>query len=124
MTDLSTFSKAIIEKQNVILNNITDLSYNELIKMMASISAIISNLEKLQTNEDIKCNKIVSDQFLNDPKAAFAKAEAFMKSSDCYLAYKNILNLKQCATRILQILKIQIQFFLKSNINEEEILSE
>lgn len=119
--DLSKFSNALIEKQEIILNQLTELPYEELIKLMASISAIISNLEKLQTTEDIKCNKIIAEQFLNDPRASFAKAEALMKSSEAYAKYKNIANLKQCALRELQIVRIQVQYHLKSRVSDEQI---
>ena len=80
MVNLSKLNDAIIEKQEIILNHLTELSHKELIKMMASISAIISNLEKMQTQEDVKCCKIIAEQFLNDSRASFAKAEALMKS--------------------------------------------
>lgn len=119
MTDLLKFSDAIIEKQEIILNSLTDLPYKELVKMMASLSAIISNLDKIQTTEEIKCNKIIADQFSNDPRASFAKVEALMKSSETYAAYKNTLNLKQSAMRELQIVRIQVQYHLKITLDNE-----
>lgn len=70
---LSKFSNALVEKQDIILNRLTDLSCQKSIKLMAGI---VSNLEKLQSTEDIKCNKIIADQFLNDPRATFSKVEA------------------------------------------------
>jgi hypothetical protein len=120
VVDLSRLSSAIIEKQGVILNNLVNLSHEELMKMMVSLSAIISNLEKLQTQEDIKCNKIMAIEFSNDSRASFSKVEVLMKASDTYLEYKNVMNLKQCALRELSLVKIQVQYYLKSEIDYQE----
>lgn len=43
--------------------------------------------------------KTVAQYMLDDPRATFSKADAVLKSSEQYLAYKNIVSLKQCAMR-------------------------
>ena len=110
MKKLAELSNAIIEKQKIILDGLDKLSYEELIKQMASINAIVSNLDNIRTEEEIKCNKNLADQFLNDRKMTVAKAEALMKISDAYHKYKNACNLMQCATGLYQLLSIHMRY--------------
>ena len=120
MVDLSELKTAVIEKQDIILHKLTELSYKELMQLSASLSAIISNLENMYTRSENLCNKIISEQMLHDHKTTFSKAESIMKSSEIYLKSKNILNLKQCASRAMSLIKIHLQYyFLKGNIGSE-----
>ncbi len=49
MVDLSELKTAVIEKQDIILHKLTELSYKDLMKLAASVSSIISNLENMYT---------------------------------------------------------------------------
>ncbi len=122
MADFSELKVAVIEKQGIILNKLTELSYRELIQLVASLSAIISNLENMYTESEILCNKIISEQMLYDHRTTFAKAESIMKSSEVYVKSKNIANLKQCALRAISLAKIHLQYyFLKEKIVSESL---
>jgi len=49
MADFSELRVAVIEKQDIILHKLTELPYRELIQLVASLSAIIGNLENMYT---------------------------------------------------------------------------
>lgn len=120
MVDLSELKTAVLEKQDIILHKLTELSYKDLMKLAASVSSIISNLENMYTRNEYLCHKIISEQMLHDPRITFAKAESIMKSSEIYLKTKNILNLKQCASRTMSLIKIHLQYyFLKEKIESD-----
>ena len=119
MIDISKITQAVIEKQELILNKLIELSYNESLKLMASLSSLLTNLDRLQTEEDSQCNKLILQAMREDPRMTFAKAETIMKSSETYLSYKNILSLKQCTSRGIGIVRLHLQFLLKSKIEEE-----
>jgi len=59
---------------------------------------------------------------LHDNRATFAKAEAIMKSSEDYVKSRNIANLKQCASRAINLAKIHLQYyFLKEPTGSESL---
>jgi hypothetical protein len=97
MADLSSLRAAVIEKQDLILNKLPSISYEEVMKLMASLSSLISNLDKIHAEEEVRCNKIIVSEMANDQRTTFSKAEAVLKTSEVYLSYKNIMSLKQCA---------------------------
>lgn len=125
MADISKLRTAVIEKQELILNKLTTLSYQEVIHLMASLSSIITNIDKVQAEEEIQCNKLLVSEMERDPRTTFSKAEAVLKSSDTYLAYKNIMGLKQCASRGLNLAKLHVQHLLNTRVTDEnDIASE
>ena len=85
---------------------------------MASLSSIITNLDKVQVEEEIQCNKFLVGEMERDSKATFSKAEAFLKTTDAYMSYKNIMSLKQCATRGMNLAKLHAQHLLNSRIED------
>ena len=121
MTDILKFKSVLIEKQELILNRLTLLDSKELMHLVASLSSLISNLDLAQAEEEIRCNRvIVSEMKLH--RTSFARAESVLKSSDTYFAYKNVLNLKQCAVRSYNLAKMQAQYVLslaKANMDED-----
>ncbi len=119
MADISKLRAAVIEKQELILNKLTTLTYEEVMQLMASLSSLITNLDKVQAEEESQCNKLLVGEMERDSRATFSKAEAILKSSDAYLAYKNIMSLKQCASRGLNLARIHTQYLLKSKAAEE-----
>lgn len=119
MTDFAKIRTAVIEKQEVILNKLTDLPYNDIIKLLASLSSIITNLDRLQAEEESQCNKMIVQHMAQDQRATFSKAEAVLKASDVYMTYKNILSLKQCTSRGLSIVKLHLQCSLKTHIDDD-----
>ncbi|MEI8346559.1 MAG: hypothetical protein WCG27_03770, partial [Pseudomonadota bacterium] len=64
----------------------------------------------------VKCNKILIAEMERDTRATFSKAEAVLKCSDTYLSYKNIMGLKQCASRGLNLARLHAQHLLKSGV--------
>jgi hypothetical protein len=120
MADLDELKNAIIEKQNIILNKLTELPYKESMRLLASLLAIVSNLENMQTQSEIVCNRIISDLMMADHRTSFSKAETIMKSSDTYLKHKKISNLKQCASRESSLIKIHLQYLLKEKIQVDD----
>lgn len=123
MADFDELKAAVIEKQDIVLNKLTELSYKELIQLVASLSAIVGNLENMYAISEHLCNKIIAEQMIQDYRTSFAKAEAVMKSSENYVKSKNIVNLKQCALRAINLAKIHLQYFIKENINLDTLES-
>lgn len=119
MADLPGLRAAVIEKQDLILNKLTSLSYEDLMKLMASLSSLITNLDKVQAEEEVRCNKFIVGEMASDPRTTFSKAEAVLKTSEAYLSYKNVMSLKQCAVRGLNIARLHAQFLLKSKIEAD-----
>lgn len=119
MADILKVKSAVIEKQEIILNKLTDLPYEESIKLMASLSSLLTNLDRLLAEEESHCNKLIIKYMSDDPRATISKAEAALKSSDIYLSYKNILSLKQCTARGLSIVRIHLNHLLKSKIESD-----
>ncbi|MFK7828128.1 MAG: hypothetical protein AB8G05_28520 [Oligoflexales bacterium] len=115
MVSIEELRSAVIEKQSMILEKLPSLAYDETLRLAASISAIISNLESLQGFEELKYHTLISEQLSNDPKASFAKVEAIMKSSNSYVSYRNVVNLKQCALRMQNLAKIHLEYILKND---------
>lgn len=113
MADISKLRAVVIEKQEVILNKLTSLSYEEVMPLMASLSSIITNLDKAQIEEEILCNKIIISEMEGDTRTTFSKAEAILKTSDTYLSYKSIISLKQFAVRGLNLARLHTQHLLK-----------
>ena len=103
--DISKLRVAVIEKQELILNKLTTLTYQEVMHLMASLSSLISNLE-VQAEEEIRCNKILVGEMERDARTTFSKSEAILKCSDTYLTYKNIMSLKQCSSRGLDLARV------------------
>jgi hypothetical protein len=91
VTDISKLRQAVVEKQELILNRLTSLSYEEVMHLMASLSSIITNLDKVQVEEEIQCNRLIVTEMKNDSRTTFSKAEAFLKATDLYLSYKSIV---------------------------------
>jgi hypothetical protein len=120
MADISKLRAAVIEKQEVILNRLTTLSYEEVMQLMASLSSLITNLDKVQAEEEILCNRIVVGEMEKDSRTTFSKAEAILKSTDTYMAYKSILSLKQCVSRGLSLAKLHAQYLLGTKYSEHE----
>lgn len=118
MTDISKLRAAVIEKQEIVLNKLTSLSYEEVMHLMASLSSIISNLDKVQAEEEVQCNKLLVSEMERDSRTTFSKAEAILKSSDIHLTYKNVISLKQCASRGLNLARLHVQHLLNSRIDE------
>jgi hypothetical protein len=112
VVDISKLKSAVIEKQELILNRLTTLTYEEVMHLMASLSAIISNLDKFQAEEEIHCNRLLVSTMDKDAKITFSKAEAVLKCSDIYLSYKNFMSLKQCASRGLNLARLHVQYLL------------
>ena len=122
MADFDELKVAVIEKQEIILHKLNELSYKKLMQLAASLSAIISNLENMYTKSENLCNKIISEQMLHDHRTTFAKAESIMKSSEIYVKSKNIVNLKQCALRAISLVKIHLQYYwLKQKTGSESL---
>ena len=117
MADISKLRAAVIEKQELILNRLTALSYDEVMHLMASLSSIISNLDKVQAEEEVLCNRLLVSEMEKDARTTFSKAEAVLKSSDIHLAYKNIMSLKQCASRGLNLARLHAQHLLNSRVD-------
>ena len=120
MADISKIRAVVIEKHEMVLNQLTKLSHEDLIKLLASFSSIIANLDKAQAEDEAQCNKLIISEMERDPRATFSKAEAILKASDIYLTYKNTLSLKQFASRDLNIAKMHMQYLLKSKIDTDE----
>ncbi len=116
MAEISKLRAAVIEKQEVILNRLTSLTYEEVMQLMASLSSLITNLDKIQAEEEIQCNRIVVGEMEKDTRTTFSKTEAILKSTDTYLSYKSILSLKQCASRGLALARLHVQYLLGSRI--------
>lgn len=119
MADLSKFRAAVIEKQEIILNRLTKLTYEEVMQLMASLTALISNLDKILAEEDVLCNRLMVAEMERDPRSTFSRAESIMKASETYLSYKHAMNLKQCAARGLSLAKIHTQYVLNSKVEQE-----
>ena len=77
------------------------------------------NIDKVQSEEEAQCNKLLVNEMERDSRTTFSKSEAILKTTDAYLSYKNILSLKQCALRGLSLAKIHTQYLLKSEIGAE-----
>ena len=118
IADVSKLRAAVIEKQELILNRLTTLSYEETMHLKASLSALISNLDNVQAEVELQCNRIIVGEMERDARTTFSKAEAVLKASDIHLSYKNILSLKQCAARGLGLTKFHVQHLLNSRIDE------
>ncbi len=119
MADTSKLRAAVIEKQELILNKLTTMTYAEVMQLMASLSAIIGNLDKVQAEEELQCNRLLVGEMEKDTRTTFSKAEAIMKCSDAHLSYKNIMSLKQCASRGLNLARLHAQYLLRSRLDEE-----
>jgi len=100
---------AVIEKQDLILNKLTTLSYEDVMHLMASLSSIITNLDKIQADEELHCNKILVSEMERDSRTTFSKTEAILKSTDTHLSYKNVMSLKQCASRGLGLARLHAE---------------
>lgn len=83
---------------------------------MASLSSLITNLDKVQAEEEAQCNKILVGEMERDARATFSKADAILKTTDAYLSYKNILSLKQCAVRGLGLARLHAQHLLQTKV--------
>lgn len=122
MVEFSELKAAVIEKQDIVLHKLTELSYKDLMQLAASLSAIISNLKNIYIKSEHLCNKIISEHMLNDHRATFSKAESIMKSSEIYVKSKNIANLKQYSSRAMSLIKIHLQYyFLKEKTGSESL---
>ena len=119
MADISKLRAAVIEKQELILNRLTTLSYEEVMQLMASLSSLITNLDKVQAEEEVQCNRIVVGEMEKDARTTFSKADALLKTTDTYLSYKNIMSLKQCASRALALARIHVQHLLELKVGGE-----
>lgn len=119
IADTSKLRAAVIEKQELILNRLTSLSYEEVMQLMASLSAIISNLDKVQSEEEVQCNRLLVGEMEKDARTTFSKAEAILKTTDAYLSYKNILSLKQCAVRGLGLARLHVQHLLQIKVEDD-----
>jgi hypothetical protein len=120
MADTSELRAAVIEKQELILNRLTALSYEEIMQLMASLSSLINNLDKVQAEEEMQCNKILVGEMEKDTRATFSKADAILKTTDAYLSYKNILSLKQCAVRGLGLARLHAQHLLQTKVEDKD----
>ena len=118
MADISKLRTAVIEKQELILNKLTALSYEEVMQLMASLSSLITNLDKVQAEEEAQCNRLIVTELEKDARTTFSKAEAILKSSDIHLSYKNVMSLKQCAARGLNLARLHVQHLLQSKVTE------
>ncbi len=119
MADLSKLRAAVIEKQDLILNKLTSLSYEEVMQLMASLSSLITNLDKVQAEEEVRCNKLIAGEMERDPRTTFSKAESILKTTEIYLAYKNVMSLKQCTVRGLNLARLHTQYLLKFKVIDE-----
>ena len=120
MADISKLRSAVIEKQELILNRLTALSYEEVMHLMASLSSIIVNLDKVQAEEEALCNRLLVSELEKDSRTTFSKAEATLKSSEVHLAYKNVMSLKQCASRALSLARLHAQHLTNSKASDYE----
>ncbi|MDH4466831.1 MAG: hypothetical protein QE271_02130 [Bacteriovoracaceae bacterium] len=123
MSDVSQISKlrsAVIQKQEIILNKLTQLPYQEVMKLLASLSSLVINLDMALIEVENKCNKFLVSELERDPRATFSKGEAALKSSEIYMTYRNILSLKQCASRGLGFARMHAQYLLKLKTHNEE----
>jgi len=119
IADISKLRAAVIEKQELILNKLTTLTYEEVMQVMASLSSLITNLDKVQAEEESQCNKHLVGEMERDSRATLSKAEAILKSSDAYLSYKNIMSLKQCASKGLNLARSHTQYLFNSKMADE-----
>ena len=117
MADTSKLRAAVIEKQELILNRLTTLTYEEVMQLMASLSSLITNLDKVQAEEEVQCNRLLVSEMEKDSRTTFSKAEAILKTTDIYLSYKNILSLKQCASRGANLARLHVHHLLKSKVD-------
>jgi hypothetical protein len=122
--EISKITLAVIEKQEIILNKLTDLSYNESIKLMASLSSLLTNIDWLQVEGESQCNRLLFQTMKDDPRTTVSKAESMMKSSDVYRSYKKILSLKQCTSRGLGIVRFHLHYLLKSKVETDSEVEE
>ncbi len=116
MADISKLHTAVIEKQKLILNKLTTLSYKDVMHLTASLSSIITNLDNVQAEEEVLCNRLIVNEIERDSMATFSKAEAILKASDSHHADKNILSL-QCASRGLSLARLHAHHLLNSRID-------
>ena len=122
MKNLSILQTEVIEKQELVVNKLTTLSYVEVIQLMARLSLLISDLDKIQIEHEIQCNKFIVRKMEQETKGVYSKAEAMMKASDLYWDYKNTLSAKQSAVSALHTAKIHIQYLLRSKMVDENAL--
>lgn len=122
MADVSKLRSAVIEKQELILNKLTAMTYVEVMQLMASLSAIISNLDKVQAEEEGQCNRLLVAEMTKDARTTFSKADAILKCSDTYQSYKNIMSLKQCSVRAMNLARLHAHYLLKSAQGGDESL--
>jgi hypothetical protein len=119
MADISKLRTAVVEKQELILNKLTTLSYEEVMHLMASLSSIITNLDNVQAEEEVLCNRLMVSEMERDQRTTFSKAEAILKASDTHHVYKNILSLKQCAVRGLGLARLHAHHLLNVKVGDD-----
>lgn len=117
---LEQLKDTVREKQQLIANNLINYSYEELIKLISSLHVIISELEHMYARSDVLCNRIIADHMEADSRASFSKVEAIMKSSYTYIEHRTIVNLKQCASREVSLVKIHLRYVLRESEKEDE----
>lgn len=116
MVDTAKIRAAVIEKHEVVLNQLAQLPYDDVIKLIASLSFIIDNLDRAQEDGEFECNKIIVSEMGKDPGVTFFRAEAILETSEAYLSYKSTMSLKQLAVRDLNIARLHMQYLLKSRM--------
>lgn len=72
MADLPKLRQAVIEKQELVLK-LTKLSYEETVQLIASLSSIITNLDRAYLEAEVKCNSQMVQQMEHDPRCTIQK---------------------------------------------------
>lgn len=117
MADFQKLRQALIEKQEIILK-LTSLNYQEAMQLIASLSSLITNLDRAYLEAEVKCNHQMVQQMEHDPRCTISKAEIYLKATEPYQVYKDLLSLKQCAARGLSLAKVHLQYLTKSATGE------
>lgn len=117
MADLQKLRHVLIEKQEIILK-LTNLNYAETVQLIASLSSLITNLDRSYLEAEIKCNSQMVQQMEHDPRCTITKAETYLKSTESYVLYRELLSLKQCAARGLSLAHVHLQYLTKASSGE------
>lgn len=121
MSELTAIKTSLFEKQDLIATRLNLLNYNELLALVSSLSSLISKLDFLQADEEIRCNRVLIQEMNSNPRGTLGKAEAILRSSETYRSFKYINNLKNLAIRSFHLSKQHATYLLKLAESGDEI---
>lgn len=104
MNEVENLSKLITEKQDMV-KHLHELTYNDLLNLLTSLSDYIFQLEAFLIKGESVCNQIILRSMAADSRTSFAKADAIMKSSAHYLEHRRVQRMKQLVTRNFNIVR-------------------